>query len=63
MLNETMDPMREACLNLVLSSDLKGFGRCSSLIASVLRRTSYKLWIKLYCRSFLPETFEFDRRA
>src|SRR5262245_20202000 len=51
----------EKPLTIAFSSDLRGFARNATVIASVLRRTSARLWVKFVCQKFLPPSFETGR--
>lgn len=46
---------------ITLSSDLRGFSRNATVIASVLRRTALQVSVKCYCQGFLPLSFKSDR--
>ena len=48
-------------INLALSTDERGFAYNATLIASILRRTGRTLWVRCWCRGFLPESFETGR--
>ena len=48
----------EHTINIALSSDARGYSAHATLLASILRRTRRKVWIKYWCRDFLPENFE-----
>lgn len=45
-------------IHIALSTDLKGFAYCATLIASIARRTTSNIHIKCWCRKFLPKSFE-----
>lgn len=48
-------------LTFAFSSDRRGFPPNATVIASVLRRTSYHVSVRVYCQGFLPESFESGR--
>lgn len=45
-------------LRVALSTDAKGHPYHATLIASILRRASRPVWVRCWCRGFLPESFE-----
>lgn len=45
-------------IHVALSTDLRGFSYCATLIASIARRASKPIHIKCWCRKFLPESFK-----
>ena len=48
-------------ITLALSTDQRGFAYNATLIASILRRTGRAVWVRCWCRGFLPESFETGR--
>jgi hypothetical protein len=48
-------------ITLALSTDERGFAINATLIASILRRTERAVWVRCWCRGFLPESFETGR--
>ena len=48
-------------ITLALATDERGFAINATLIASILRRTARSVWVRCWCRGFLPESFETGR--
>lgn len=48
-------------ITLAISTDERGFAYNATLIASILRRTGRAVWVRCWCRGFLPESFETGR--
>ncbi len=44
-------------LKIALSSDARGHAYSATLLASILRRTAQPVWVRYWCRGFLPESF------
>jgi histo-blood group ABO system transferase len=54
-------PIANFLITLALSTDERGFSYNATLIASILRRTARAVWVRCWCRGFLPESFETGR--
>lgn len=47
-------------INLVFSSDAKGFSKSATVIASILRRSLEPVHVRYWCSGFLPKDIEVD---
>ena len=54
-------PITNNLITLAISTDERGFAYNATLIASILRRTGRAVWVRCWCRGFLPESFETGR--
>lgn len=48
-------------ITIAISSDAKGHGNSATLLASILRRTRERVWVRCWCRGYSPVSFETGR--